>query len=63
MLRSYLNAIHGIETEIIKQMMAKIDRNVGRLYDEFYEAERDSPTLLEYNADSFDYMCTQTIND
>lgn len=28
MLRSYLNAIHGIETEIHKQMMSKIDQNV-----------------------------------
>ena len=54
MLRSYLNAIHGIETEVHKQMMSKIDENVDQLYDEFYENERDSPTRLEYYQETSD---------
>ena len=59
MLRSYLNAIHGIETEIHKQMMSKIDQNVDQLYDEFYENERDSPTRLDYYQETSDLPCTR----
>ena len=46
MLRTYLNAIHGMETEVHKKMMYKVDRNTANMYQEFekslFDKENDS---------------------